>query len=78
MTKEAPGFESCRQSTVCLEGMGSGAKPNSRGWMMKAGGSHGLSDMTLGAESHLKPALPLDFTIIGDKKLLLITCVKVS
>ena len=35
---------------------------------MKAGGSHCLGDMTLGAESHLKPALPLDFPIIGDKK----------
>ena len=47
--------------------------------MVKAGGSHRLSDnMTLGAESHLKPALPLDFPIIGDKKLLLITCVSVS
>ena len=79
MTKEAPGSESCQHSTFRLERMGSGAKPNSRGWMVKAGGSHRLSDnMTLGAESHLKPALPLDFPIIGDKKLLLITCVSVS
>ena len=35
MTKEAPGSESCQHSTFRLEGMGSEAKPNSRGWMMK-------------------------------------------